>query len=161
MVSMPEVVAIQIGPKTAEPTVPRDEVEAVTGKGLVGDRYFKTAGTYATAGKLARGKEVTLIEVETLAAVEREHGISLTFAETRRNVLVRGVALNDLVGREFSIGGVLLRGARLCEPCLKLSQWTKKPLLKVLLNRGGLMASIVEGGILRVGMTISIPSSET
>jgi MOSC domain-containing protein YiiM len=128
-----------------------ESVLAIAGKGLEGDRYFKRVGTYASAGKLGAGKEVTLIEEESLEHVRDEHGIPVSFEETRRNLLVRGVRLNDLVGREFSVGEVVLLGARLCHPCVKLAARTKKPLLRPLAQRGGLMARIVLGGTLRVG----------
>jgi MOSC domain-containing protein YiiM len=148
------VVAIQIGPQVGEPTVSLAEVVAVAGKGLEGDRYFKKVGTYAKAGKLGAGKEITLVEEEALEAVLREHELVVTFAETRRNILVRGVGLNDLVGREFTVGEVLLRGVRLCEPCTKLSARAKKPLIRTLVHRGGLNAVIVRGGTIRVGAEV-------
>jgi MOSC domain-containing protein YiiM len=149
---IPSVVALQIGPTKGAPTLSVPEVLAVAGKGLEGDRFFKKRGVWWS--KLGLGKEVTLIEEEALLAVEREHGLALTFAETRRNVLVRGVALNDLVGHELAIGEVVLRGVRLCEPCRHLSELTGKPLVRPLAHRGGLNAVIVTGGLLRVGAPV-------
>ena len=133
----------------------------MAGKGLEGDRYFKKVGTYASAGKLGQGKEVTLVAEEALHAVEKEHGIAVSFAETRRNILVRGVALNDLVGREFTIGRVRLRGARLCHPCVKLVARTGKPLLKPLAGRGGLMAVILRGGKIKVGSKLRVMKAKS
>jgi MOSC domain-containing protein YiiM len=155
---MPEVVAIQICAKAADPVEPVAEVLAVAGKGLEGDRYFKKVGTYAGAGKLGAGKEITLIEEESLAAAEREHGVAVSFRETRRNVLVRGVSLNALVGKEFLVGDVLLLGVKLCEPCIKIASWSKKPLVRALCRRGGLNARILRGGPIRVGAEVAIPS---
>ncbi len=131
------------------------EAVLVAGKGVEGDRNFKKVGTYKGTGKLGEGKELTLVEEEALAAAKREHDVDVTFAETRRNVLVRGVRLNDLVGREFRIGDVLVRGVKLCEPCIKIASWSKKPLIRALTHRGGLCAQIIEGGPIRVGSPIS------
>ncbi|MEZ0229151.1 MAG: MOSC domain-containing protein [Planctomycetota bacterium] len=153
-----EVVAIQICAKAADPLVERDEVVAVAGKGLEGDRYFRKVGTYAKAGKLGAGKEITLVEEESLAAAKLEHGVEVSFRETRRNVLVRGVGLNDLVGREFLVGDVLLLGVKLCEPCIKIASWSKKPLIRALCHRGGLNARILRGGTIRKGHAVAVPS---
>jgi MOSC domain-containing protein YiiM len=147
-------VAIQIGPRKGEPPIALHEVAAFAGKGLEGDRFFKKRGTYRS--KLGKGLEITLIEEEALAAVEREHALGVSFADTRRNVLVRGVALNDLVGRDFLLGDVLLRGARLCEPCRRLSALCKKPVVRALAHRGGLNARILVDGVIRVGSEIVV-----
>ncbi len=146
------VVAIQIGARKGEPTVSVASVRAVEGKGLEGDRFFKTHGVYK--GKLGEGREVTLIEEESLEAVRREHGLELSFAETRRNVLVRVVRLNDLVGKEFRIGEVLLRGVRLCEPCRHLAEMTNKAVVRPLTHRGGLNARVLRGGLIEVGESV-------
>jgi MOSC domain-containing protein YiiM len=69
----------------------------------------------------------------------------------RRNLVTRGVPLNHLVGREFQVGGVRLRGTRLCEPCQYLEGLTTKGVLAGLIHRGGLRADIVSGGTIRVG----------
>lgn len=150
---MPTLAAIQIGPRKGEPTVALESVRAFAGRGLEGDRFFKASGY---EGKLGAGKEVTLIEREALDFVKREHGIELAFSEARRNLLTEGVALNELVGREFSIGAVRLRGVRLCVPCRHLSAMTEKPLVKALDQRGGLNAAILEDGELRVGDRVAV-----
>lgn len=141
-----ELLAIHIGPEQNEPLVPRREVRAVEGAGLEGDRYYGIAGT-----KLPHEREVTLIESEALEALERDYGHVLSPAEARRNLLTRGVALNHLVGRDFDVGEVVLRGVRLCEPCTHLEALTKKKVRVGLFHRGGLRAQIVRGGVLRVG----------
>jgi MOSC domain-containing protein YiiM len=130
-----------------------EEVEAVAGRGLAGDRHLKRAGSYTT--KLGAGREVTLIELESLDALAREQGIVLAPLESRRNLVTRGVRLNDLVGLEFLVGRIVLRGVRLCEPCEHLSKLTGRPLVRGLGGRGGLRAAIVEGGPIRVGDRVS------
>ncbi len=131
------------------------EVQAVAGLGLEGDRFF--------AGLSAEGKpvsdpahEVTLIESEAIAALARERGIELGQGEPRRNLVTRGVALNELVEKEFSIGPVRLRGIRLCEPCGHLESLTAPGVEAGLKHRGGLRAQVLEGGTLRPGDAIVI-----
>jgi MOSC domain-containing protein YiiM len=91
--------------------------------------------------------------------MEREHGIAITGAQSRRNLLTRGISLNPLVGREFRVGDVKLRGIELCEPCRHLERLTMPGVLKGLVHRGGLRAQILEGGTIRPGDLIEeIPS---
>jgi MOSC domain-containing protein YiiM len=126
-----------------------DEVEAVPGKGLQGDRYFLGTGSYSDRPDPSR--EVTLIERESIDAIKRENGIELALGESRRNIVTSGIPLNHLVEREFYVGGVKLRGIRLCEPCNDLAQQIGKPIVTPLLHRAGLRARIIEGGTIRVG----------
>lgn len=149
-----EVVAIHIAPEAAVAMQAVDEVEAVTEQGLVGDRYHKGIGTYS---HIPKPRGVTLIEEESLAAVEDEGDLKLAASESRRNILTRGVRLNDLVGKEFYVGGVLLRGFELSEPCEHLQQVTGKPVIKPFVHRCGLRAGIVSGGTIRVGDAIITP----
>lgn len=129
-----------------------ETVEAVAGRGLIGDRYFAKEGTFSD--KDGPDREVTLIEEEALAGMAREYEVSLPPAQARRNLLTRGVPLNHLVGQTFRVGDVVLRGIRLCEPCGHLQKLTCKGVLKGLLHRGGLRAQIVQGGTLIVGAAI-------
>jgi MOSC domain-containing protein YiiM len=100
---------------------------------------------------------VTLIESEAIAALQRDYGIGIEAGTTRRNIVTRGVALNHLVGKEFYVGEVLLRGDRLCEPCAHMEKLTVKGALRGLVHRGGLRAEIVRGGIVRVSDSIKLP----
>ncbi len=130
------------------------EVEAIQGQGLAGDRYLHRRGTYSkTHGP---DREVTLIEAETLGWLQREHGITLSAAEARRNIVSEGVALAELIGKRFRVGGaVILQGVRLCDPCGYLEKLTGKPVFAPLEQRGGLRTFIVQGGTLRVGDAIA------
>lgn len=129
-------------------------VEAVAGRGLSGDRYFQKEGTFSP--KDGPDREVTLIEMEALEGLAREYQISLEPAQSRRNLLTRGVPLNHLVGKTFKVGKVVLRGIRLCEPCGHLEKLTCKGVEKGLIHRGGLRAQIVTGGVLEVGSAIAV-----
>jgi MOSC domain-containing protein YiiM len=134
---------------------PVEQVEAVAGHGLAGDRYFRNDG----CGK--PDQEVTLIESESLEALPRDCGLTLLPHQPRRNLLTRGVPLNHLVGREFTVGEVLLRGLRLCEPCDHLEMLTAAGVKNHLIHRGGLRAEILRGGVLHPGDSIRPCPAET
>jgi MOSC domain-containing protein YiiM len=130
------------------------EVKAITGVGLEGDRYATKTGSFSAKDK--PGRQITLVEAEAIEALERELGLTLASGETRRNLITRGVALNHLVGRDFTVGGTRLRGHELCEPCGDLARMTGKPqILPGLVHRGGLRAEILEGGVIRVGDAVT------
>jgi MOSC domain-containing protein YiiM len=140
------VVSIHLARAEGAATLAVPEVRAVVGAGLEGDRYFQPA---AGGGP---ERDVTLIQQEALEAVAREHGIVLAPGEHRRNVVTAGVPLNDLIGQEFQVGQVRLRGLELSEPCRYLEELTGRPgLLRALVHRGGLGARILGGGVIRVG----------
>jgi MOSC domain-containing protein YiiM len=128
------------------------EVEAVSGTGLVEDRYCNQQGTFSKPGSPDR--EVTLIEMEAIEALERECKITLEAGQARRNLATRGVPLNHLVEQDFMVGEVVLRGIRLCEPCGHLESLTVKGVKDGLCHRGGLRAQILRGGQLRAGDVI-------
>jgi hypothetical protein len=119
---------INIGP--SEALMPVGSVAALAGKGLRGDRHFCADGAKP-------GQALTLIEAEAL------EDVGLTGAQSRRQVVVRGVRLNDLVGRRFRVGDVECAGVELCEPCLHLQQLTRPGIIKDLIHRGGLNADIL------------------
>jgi MOSC domain-containing protein YiiM len=144
--------SIHIAPAAKAPMQALEQVEAIPEAGLVGDRYFLKQGTFF---KPEPDFELTLIEAEAIDAAQREYKVSLAAGEARRNVVTRGVPLNHLVGREFMIGGVKIRGLRLCEPCAHLESLTGLPVIKALRHRGGLRAQILTQGVIRVGDAVS------
>ena len=146
------LVAIQIGRQAEGRLESVLEVRAVPGKGLEGDRYFRGEGSFSK--NPGGGREVTLVASEVLSLLEREHGIRLDPAETRRNLLTSGVTLNDLVGKVFQVGGIRMRGVRLAEPCSHLERLTQPGVLKGLAHRAGLRAELLDEGVIRVGDAI-------
>lgn len=127
-----------------------DEVRAVAGKGLEGDRYFLEVGTYSK--KPGPDRQVTLMESEVFDALKRDYDINLPHNESRRNLITSGVALPHLVGKTFQVGDVKFRGLRINEPCQYFEQLVGKPgIEKALLHRSGLNAEVLTDGILRVG----------
>ncbi len=152
---MARLEAIFVAPDKGAPMEARDEVDAIAGTGLSGDRYAEGTGTFS---KPSPDRHVTLIEVEALEAVERDYGIAIPPEGTRRNLLTRGVYLNHLVDRIFHVGQVRLRGVEFCEPCDVLEKGLGKPGARgALLHRGGLRAEILEGGTLRIGDELRAP----
>ncbi|MET9553697.1 MOSC domain-containing protein [Streptomyces sp. NPDC006645] len=149
------IVSLHIAPAPGAPTRSLTQATAVTGRGLEGDRNYwpgqgprpRTRG----AGRASGVCDLTLIEYEALDALTRETGIELSPAESRRNVVCRGVRLNPLVGATFRVGDVVLLGLRLSEPCARLEQLTRPGLIRGLIHRGGLRAEILRGGPIRVG----------
>ncbi|MFB7256238.1 MOSC domain-containing protein [Streptomyces nojiriensis] len=149
------VTSLHLAARTGEPTFRVAEARAVTGRGLAGDRNY-WAGEGPRPRRRGTGRasgvcDVTLIEAEALEALAREHGITLTPAECRRNLVCREIRLNPLVDQEFRIGVVVLRGLKLSEPCARLEQLVRPGLIRGLLHRGGLRAEVVRGGTIRVG----------
>ena len=132
------VVAIHIGPVSSGPLEAVSSARAFAGKGLEGDRNFSPSGVPA-------GEALTLVEDE---AVE---DVGLPSGATRRQLTVRGVRLNDLVGKRFKVGEVECLGVELCEPCLHLQELTRPGLIKDLARRGGLRADILSDGTISVG----------
>jgi MOSC domain-containing protein YiiM len=132
---------------------PVDEARAVAGKGLEGDRYFRTEGTFS--GTREEGRDLTLIEAEAIEALARESGIELSPGAPRRNVVTRGLSLNDLVGKRFRLGDVECVGRMRCDPCRHLERLTEPGVLKGLVGRGGLRADILRGGRIAPGTAVS------
>jgi MOSC domain len=141
------VEALLLAPAAGAPLVRVPEAHAVSGSGLLGDRYATGDGTFSGTG---RGYQLTLVEVETLDSL-RLDGIDLSWEEARRNVVTRGIGLNALVGRRFGVGEVECVGARLAEPCSHLQALTPASVLRALVRRGGLRADIIRGGTMHVG----------
>ena len=154
MTKLGEILSIQIAAQSEAQPQNVERVRAVAGMGLEGDRYYLRTGTYSK--KHDESREATLIESEALEALEREYGHKLTAAESRRNLTTRGVALNHLVGKNFRIGGAVLRGIKLCEPCGHLEQMTGYAVRAGLIHRGGLRAQIVQSGVIQVGDSIEV-----
>ena len=144
-----KLVAIYITAETGRPMVEVPQAQAIPGAGLEGDRYASGSGLYSNTP--GTGRQVTLVEAEALEALNQEENLGLEAIQTRRNLLTRGVPLNHLVGKEFRVGAVMLRGVRLCEPCDYLAGLTRPEVLPGLVHRGGLRADILSSGVVRPG----------
>jgi MOSC domain-containing protein YiiM len=135
------VEAIHLGEERVPELWTVDSVRAVAGKGLEGDRHFHEEGARP-------GQALTLVEAEVV------EDAGLAAGETRRQLTVRGVRLNDLVGKRFVVGEVECYGVELCEPCSHLESLTRPGIIKELAHRAGINADIVAGGTIRVGDSV-------
>jgi MOSC domain-containing protein YiiM len=135
-----QVVEINIGPSEALASV--DSVAALAGKGLKGDRQFCEEGAEP-------GEALTLVEAEVL------EDVGLTGVQSRRQVVVRGVRLNDLIRKRFLVGAVECFGVKICEPCQHLQELTRPGIIKDMIHRGGLRADILTDGQVSVGDAVS------
>jgi len=132
------VVAIHLGEAGRRELWAVDSVPAVAGKGLEGDRHYHPEGAPA-------GNALTLVEEEVVADA------GLGSGETRRQLTVLGVRLNDLVGKRFRVGDVECFGVELCEPCLHLQELTRPGIINELVHRAGINADILTDGAISVG----------
>jgi MOSC domain-containing protein YiiM len=124
-------------------------VRVVAGSGVEGDRYF--------ARQEEPGQNITFIEAEEIESFFAEQQCPPDMLATGRNIITRGIRLNDLVGTEFLVGTVRFRGVELCEPCLGFGKALATPSLppamvvKRMLHRAGLRADALSSGELAVG----------
>ena len=124
-------------------------MRVVAGAGIDGDRYFRA--------KDEPGQNITLVEAEVIEAFNANFGTRHGLSCTRRNLVTRGARLSELVGEEFAVGSVRLRGVELCEPCRGLGEAmaadgvTAAMAVKYLVHRAGIRADVLSSGIVAVG----------
>jgi MOSC domain-containing protein YiiM len=135
------------------PQVECEQVRVVAGAGIEGDRYFDRHDE--------PGQNITLVEAEEIERFLREQGRPYDLSLTHRNVITRGVRLNQLVGRQFMVGSVRFRGVELCEPCLTLGTAIASPALPAaavvarFVHRAGLRADVLSSGVITRGDRIA------
>lgn len=138
---------IHIAHEQGAPVTPIDTAVAVPQRGLRGDRYFRGSGTFSDR----QGCDITFIEAESLDALRQEHDIDLEPGCHRRNVTTREIDLVSLIGEPFQVGNAICVGVERCQPCAYLEQHLDQPGLRsALAYRGGLRATIVNGGTILV-----------
>jgi MOSC domain-containing protein YiiM len=144
------VEAIFVASEPGELPAPVERVRAYAGRGLEGNRYFWEDGDAPP------GRGVTLIAAEAMDAVAQDGDVAIEPAATRRNVLTRGIDVNELVGKRFRIGDVECEGIELCEPCTHLESMTQPGVIKAFAHRGGLNADILTDGEISVGDPVTV-----
>jgi MOSC domain-containing protein YiiM len=140
---MMRVEAIHVRAPEEDDVQPVETVQAVTGKGLSGDRYYFADGARP-------GMALTLIEAGVVADV------GLSPGQTRRQLTVSGTGLLDLIGKRFRVGDVECYGVEICEPCLHLQELTRPGIIKELVHRAGLNADILSDGSISIGDDIVV-----
>ena len=151
--------AIYTTDKAGEPLRAVDAATLEAGKGLVGDRYYRHEGTFSEKLKNKADWEITLIEAEEVERYNESTGAALGPGVFRRNLVTRGVRLNDLVGRRFRVGEALLEGLRLCEPCAHLDSLIGPGVVRAMAHRAGLRARILTGAVIRPGDVVAARST--
>jgi hypothetical protein len=141
--------SIWIAPAAGVAARSLDVARAIAGHGLDGDRHVLGTGTFASGQP---GSALTLIAAEVCDSFTPPLGPD----DHRRNLVVRGIDLDRLIGRDFWIGAVRCRGKRACEPCTVIQRYAGRPILRPLVHRGGIRADILDGGELRVGDRVRI-----
>lgn len=140
--------AIYTAVAEGEPMQAHGSVHLVEGVGITGDRYALGNGRFSDP-KYA-DQQLTLVEAEV---AER---VGLRPDETRRNLITRGIVLEDLIGKRFRLGETEIRGIRPCDPCAYLEGRTRPGLARDMAHKGGLRAEILVGGTVKVGDSIEL-----
>ena len=122
-----------------------EEVEALAGCGLKGDRYCRRSGYWTDVDEC----EVTLIESECLDEIRAQTGISVENGEHRRNLVTLGIRLDSLLGKRFQVGTAVLEYDRPRPPCGYIEYLTEAGMTRALLGRGGICARVVGSGTIR------------
>ena len=140
---MGKVLEIGISEKKTNKIVNVNDVQAIKGKGLVGEKHFKEDNNIRC--------QITLIEIESINHYNKITGTSFPAINFLRNIITEGIQLNLLLGKEFSIGPVRVKAHDLCRPCKNLQDSFKQQnTVKELLDTGGLRCEILSSGKISV-----------
>ena len=126
-------------------------IEVLANKGVVGDRHFDNYNDPYC--------QLSLIEAENIDEYNLKFGLNIPYLDFRRNIITKGIKLNDLVGKKLSIGNVEVEGIDLCRPCRHLTEMLdQENILKEFLRKGGLRCQILSSSKIKVGDTIKVLS---
>ena len=141
---MSKVSKICITNKSSEEMQDVTNVEVIANKGIVNDRYFSENND--------QDLQITLIESENIDYYNKNFNLNIPYLSFRRNIITKGIQLNELVGKKLSIGKVKLKGIELCRPCKNLQEMLRQNnIIKEFLKKGGLRCEILNNGIINVG----------
>ncbi len=146
------VIQICITEKSGKEIKDANSVEVIANKGIVSDRYFKDNND--------KDIQITLIESENIDYFNEKSKTNIPYIDFRRNIITKGIKLNELVGKEILIENVRIKGHRLCDPCKYLQDKLKEKnsfnTLAYLQKRGGLRCEILSNGRISVNDKIKI-----
>ena len=148
---------IFLTPESGGALIEFPHIRVLAGAGVEGDRYLNAMDE--------PGQNITLVEAEVIEAFNADFGTRHELSCTRRNLVTRGVRLSLLVGKEFTVGSVRLRGVELCEPCMGLGEAmategvTPAAVVKYLVHRAGIRADILSSGTITTGAELSSAAS--
>ncbi len=146
--------AIIIGQKAKEPLHYVEQVNAIEGKGLEGDRYFYKQGTFNKPQLSQDVREISILPYEALEACNARLNTSLDFLDLRRNLIIKNFDASLLEDKIFTIGTAQFRIVRTCPPCRYLSRLLEEDMMTGLKYIGGHRAVIIQSGLLHVGDTL-------
>ena len=128
-----------------------ESIEVLANKGVVGDRHFDNYNDPYC--------QLSLIEAENIDEYNLKFGLNIPYLDFRRNIITKGIKLNDLVGKKLSIGNAEVEGIDLCRPCRHLTDMLdQENILKEFLRKGGLRCQILSSSKIKVGDTIKVLS---
>ena len=146
---MSEVYKIGITINNNQPINEVNSINVLADQGIVGDRHFNEFNDPYN--------QLSLIESENIDYYNIKYGLNISYIDFRRNIVTKGIQLNDLVGKKILVGDVELEGIDLCRPCKHLSETLgQENIIKEFLRRGGLRCKILTSSCIRVGDKISI-----
>jgi len=146
---MSEVYKIGISNKNNQEIKEVNSINVLANKGVVGDRHFQEFNDPYN--------QMSLIESENIDYYNIKYGLKIPYLDFRRNIVTKGIKLNDLVGKKFHIGNVELEGIDLCRPCRHLSEVLNQDnIIKEFLRRGGLRCQILTSSSIEVGSKIEV-----
>ncbi len=126
-----------------------DTIEVLANKGVVGDRHFNDYNDPYC--------QLSLIESENIDYYNTKFGLDIPYIDFRRNIITKGIKLNDLIGKRLLIGDVKVEGIDLCRPCKHLTEMlNQENILKEFLRRGGLRCQVLSSSKISVGDLIKI-----
>jgi len=146
---MAEVLKIGITPNNNQPIKEVNSIEVLANKGIVGDRHFHDFNDPYN--------QLSLIESENIDEYNISFGLNIPYIDFRRNIITKGIKLNDLIGKKLKVGTVELEAIDLCRPCRHLTEMLdQKNILKEFLRKGGLRCQILSSSKINVGDKIEI-----
>jgi len=126
-----------------------ESIKVISNKGVVGDRHFKDFNDPYC--------QISLIESENIDYYNSKYNLNIDYVNFRRNIVTKGIQLNDLVGKKLLVGNVKIEGIDLCRPCRHLTEVLNQDnILKEFLRRGGLRCQILSSSNIYVGDEIKI-----
>jgi len=126
-----------------------ESIEVVKDKGIVGDRHFQEFNDPYN--------QLSLIESENIDYYNNKYKLNIPYIDFRRNIVTKGIELNDLIGKKIQIGDVLIEGIDLCRPCRHLSEKLNQDnIIKEFLRRGGLRCRILSSSKININDEIKV-----
>ena len=146
---MAEVFKLGIAAKNNQPIKEVNSIEVLANKGIVGDRHFNDINDPYN--------QLSLIESENIDEYNIKSGLDIPYINFRRNIITKGIQLNDLIGKKLQIGNVELEGVELCRPCRHLTEMlNQKNILKEFMRKGGLRCQILSSSKISIGDKINL-----